>query len=201
MAWYRCTGGNGGGGGATKVPYVYSTAQQYVALPLYDDDDFIIEAKIAIKLKNIQAPLIGDGQWSSQSFVLYNENNETLQLRYNTSGNVTIQTEETIINNFVDIEMDSVNGTIVYNGTTYGGTPVRNHWQVGLFAQNASNRLGYLAIDEMKIYKDDALYMDLVPMKNESTNAGYLHDTVGEQDYYSLTSTNLKYDEIWIEDQ
>lgn len=193
---------NKNSGGGKIVPYVYSTAQQYVALPLYDDDNFVIEAKIIFSLKNIQAAYIGDGGWSIYSFVLYNENNGALVLRYNNSnpGIVTIPTPTELTNTFHDITMNSVTGILTFDGVSYGGTPVREHWQVGLFGQNVSSRLGYCGFAYIRVYKDGDFYLNLVPMYDKENDAGYLYDTVNEQSYYSLTATPLKYAETIVQE-
>lgn len=173
--------------GSQTNPNVMSTGYQYIELPLYDDDYPVIKARVKTLYTSIQAVYIGD-IWDVSAFCLYTENGVP-QFRYTTSDVATIASPK--FNEFVDIEMDYAAGTLKYDGTTYGGVQkTQLHNTVKLFG--LSGKCSIFAIEEMKIYKNNALYMNLIP-RVDASGQGYLYDTIGHQSYSSVTSTPLVY--------
>lgn len=177
-----------------KMPYVYSTGKQSVALPLYSDDYPIIKTKIITNTRREQALYIGDiASWSQSLFGFYNENDGNLYFR-GTPYVCPVVSQKFF--NFVDIEIDYTTGVFVYDGVSYGNvSKTQEHAQVALFGR-PSDRQGFMAIADVEIYKSGSLYMHLVPRKDESTGKGYLYDVVNDVSYQSDTATPLEYDEM-----
>lgn len=175
---FRCVGGN-------KKPSVMSTGYQYIELPLYADDYPIIKAKVMSLYKAGQGLYIGD-VWTIDGFSFYIEN-DALQFRYTRDNIATISSP--IFNKFVDIEMDYSAGTLKYNGTTYGGIQkTQLHNAICIFG--IGDKTSIFAVEEMQIYKNNELYMNLIPLVDES-GQGYLYDTIGQQSYFSNTNISL----------
>lgn len=168
-----------------STPDVMSTGYQYIELPLYDDDYPVIKARVRTLYTAVQAVYIGD-VWSVDSFCFYIENGAP-QFRYTTNNVDTISSPA--FNRFVDIEMDYRAGTLKYNGTTYGGVQkTQLHNSIKLFG--ADNRYSIFAIEKMEIYKNNSLFINLVPQVN-ANGEGYLYDTIGQQAYFSATNIPL----------
>lgn len=190
MAWYRC-GTGGGGQPAEKIPFVASSGAQYLSLPVYTDEDIIIKAKILIPSAPTAEVSFINSEWSVNGFGFHGGYGY-LQLRYNTSSDPRFNNKDW---KWVNVEYNTTDGTLLYDGTTYGGThQAYAHKAVQIFGVD-NGHFSAMAISEMKVFKDGALYMNLEPRKDASTGAGYLYDTIGEQSYYSLTSTPLIYEE------
>ena len=96
-----------------------------------------------------------------------------------------------------EVEINTTTGSIKINGTTvYSHVGTRTHTAISLFTNSQYSYHYVGAIGEVEVYKDNALYLDLVPTKDSQTGEGYYHDTVGNQDYYSTTSVPLIYAEL-----
>lgn len=182
--------------GAQPLPYIAANGQQLVTLPLYSDDCPIIKAKLMTCVPAGQQVIIGD-IWDANGVIFYTENNvfNALYFRYSSSSVSNITNVKWC--EPVEVELDYTNGSIKYDGVLYSGSPkTQLHNAIKLFGQNTTTRRGLVYIFEMKIYVNDVLVMNLVPMLDSNTGAGYLHDTIGNQDYYSETSVPLIYGEF-----
>lgn len=193
MAWFECNGG-GSSPTPTKTPFIGSTGMQYLTLPYYCDDYPVIKAKLMTLTPNQQV-IIGDTSWDVSGFIFYCDNTlAKLCLRYSNSGISDISNAKWL--SPVDVEIDYSTGDIKYDGVTYSGSPKSQlHNQITIFG-NPSNRQGNLILFGLQVYTNDNLVMDLVPMKDLQSGAGYLHDTIGGQDYFSGSNTPLFYGEI-----
>lgn len=192
MPWIQSRKKSSGGGG-TPIPYIAANANQLVTLPFYSDDYPYITARLMTIAPLGQQVIIGD-IWDVNGFVFLIENNDwnNLYLRYITTAMLPIPTVKWC--EPVDVELDYTNGSIKYDGILYTGAPkTQLHNIIKLFGQNATTRRGMVFIFELKVYINSVLAMHLIPMKDTNTGAGYLHDTIGNQDYYSETTAPLIY--------
>ena len=185
MAWFRCIGGSGGGGG-TKTPYIASWGGQYFKLPFYGNEDIVIKTSIIVPAVTTVQNFIGT-IWSSSGIDFHCEAGY-LKFRY--AGGLAS------FNNIpwepINIEYKTSPNTLIYNGVTYGGSGTQsNAVQIQMFGLD-SNRYAICAMSTIEIYKDGTLSARLVPQKDNSDN-GYFHDDINNLDYYSLTSTNFIY--------
>ena len=191
MAWYRC-----GSGGKTKTPYIAANGNQIITLPIYSDDCPVIKTKLMTISPLGQQVIIGD-IWDTNGVIFYTENNtlNALYFRYSSSAISTISNVKWC--EPVEVELDYTNGSIKYDGVLYSGAPkTQLHNAIKLFGQNTTTRRGLVYIFELKIYVNDVLTMNLIPMRDSNTGAGYLHDSVSGNDYYSESSIPLIYGEI-----
>lgn len=193
MTFFRCLG-DGGAPIPTKTPYVASTGNQYLTLPFYCDDYPVIKAKL-MTISAYQQVIIGDTSWDVSGFIFYCDGNfNNLYLRYSNNGITTINNAKWC--DPVEVEIDYSTGDITYDGTNYTGSPkTQLHNPITLFG-NPNNRQGFCFLFSLQVYTNDNLVMNLVPMKDSQTGVGYLHDTIGGQDYYSGSSSGLLYGEI-----
>lgn len=193
MTFFRCLG-DGGAPIPTKTPYVASTGNQYLTLPFYCDDYPVIKAKL-MTLTSYQQVIIGDTSWDVSGFIFYCDNNfNYLYFRYSNNGFTTINNAKWC--DPVEVEIDYSTGDITYDGTKYAASPkTQLHNPITLFG-NPSNRQGNMFLFGLEVYINNILVMNLVPMKDSQTGVGYLHDTIGDQDYYSGSSSGLLYGEI-----
>lgn len=173
---------------STNLPALGSTGHQWIELPLYADDYPIIEFKL-LQTEYQQGGVIVGDEWSADGFMLYMYSGGN-EFRYGTDNIVSFPIKYW---KWVDVRIDYTTGTIVYDGVTYGGTPkTQLHKQVKLFGfSNYSCKS--VAIADIKIYKNDTLYMQLEARNDETTEAGYFYDTIGNQSYYSDSSYPLLY--------
>ena len=192
MTWFKCIGNGGGGGQAIKA--ISSTAQQSIALPLYDDDNPVITFKMMLTANSPQGIILGD-LWDLAAFCLYMESDSNCYFRYNTdySHVYTIPQKRW---NWSEFNINYGTGVIVVDGVTYTPAVAKTqlHNQVRLFGL-AGEHFASVAIKDFKAYKNNALYLDLDPRQDSQTGAGYFYDTVNQQSYYSGTNTPLIYSE------
>lgn len=182
--------------GAQPLPYIAANGNQIVTLPIFSDDYPVIKTKLMTISPTGQQVFIGD-IFDVNGVLLYAENNvlSALYFRYNNSSYSTINNVKWC--EPVEIEIDYTDGSIKYDGVLYAGAAkTQLHNAIKLFGQNTTTRRALVYIFELKIYVNNVLTMDLVPMKNSNTGEGYLHDIVGNQDYYSETSVPLIYGEF-----
>lgn len=195
MGWSLCQGVNGGGG-SSGTPYLFSQQGAEIELPVYGDDDLIIKFKF---LRTIITPntrfscILGD---------VFNENG--VLLFYSGTqwefycGTGSHYTWTASYDDITEVEINTATGTLKINGTTVYSQVGANryHTAITLFTNSQYSYHYVGAIGEVEVYKDNALYLDLVPTKDNQTGEGYYHDTVGNQDYYSTTSVPLIYAEL-----
>lgn len=196
MTWFRCTGGNGSSGDTKGgLPAIASTGAQWIALPLYDDDNPIIEFKMLQPTNINQSIIIGD-LWDLSAFCLYMESDNNNYFRYNTSYE-NMYTIPRRIWKWASVKIDYALGKVTVDGVEYTtqNPKTQLHNQVYLFGL-AGSHMTNVAITDFKVYKNNTLYLNFEPREDASTGAGYFYDTVGQQDYYSDSSTPLSYVEI-----
>lgn len=186
MNWYRCIGGNGGGG--NKKAFIAADAHQYFKVPFYGDEDIVIKTDLIIP-HIITQNLIGT-LWSSSGITFYSESN---RLYFRNAGGAPAF--DNIPWTSVAIEFKTNPTTLIYNGTTYGGTGTQSsHSQIQLFGMD-NQRFAECAMSTIEIYKDGVLSAKLVP-KEDGNGDGYYYDEINEIDYYSLTTTPFMYREF-----
>ena len=179
MAYFRCKGNN-------IVKSLKSTGLQQIALPVYNDDYPIIEFKLYQTKYTDQGVIIGDG-WTANSVIFYMLNNKN-EFRYSSNGIVPVpmKTDE-----WIDVKIDYSTGILTYDGIEYGGgVSTKPHNQIKVFG--FSSHYTSVEISDIKIYKNNELFMHLIP-KSDISNEGYYYDLVGGQNYYSTTDTPLLY--------
>lgn len=196
MTWFKCIGGNGSGGSAKEgLPAIASTGTQWITLPLYDDDNPIIEFKMLQSANIAQSIIIGD-LWDLSAFCLYMESDDNNYFRYNVdySHTYTIPKKPW---KWVNYKINYGTGVVTVDGVDYIPAVAKTqlHNQVYLFGLPGSH-MANVAITDFKVYKNNTLYLNFEPRKDASTGAGYFYDTVGQQNYYSDSSTPLSYVEI-----
>jgi hypothetical protein len=180
----------------TSEPYLVSQQGAKIELPVYGDEDLVIQFKM--KRFNIYTPgnvsyscVLGDHFDGDGVLLFYNSSGEW-QFFCGTGCN-TYWTAT--YNDIIDVEIDTVNGRLTIDNTIiYEHTPgTRTHNPICLFTNSQFNYHFIGAIGEVTIYKDNDLFAKLMPMKDGSTGEGYYHDIIGNQDYYSTTSNKLTY--------
>ena len=187
MGWVRC-------GNTQKISYISSSCAQQLNLPVYMDEDIVIKTKIMIPT-----------EYPSETSIINNEWNEHCMAFYISSGRLVLRDTPSSTTPFdnkpwkwVDIEFKTSDGSIVYDGVKYGGNGGNyNHKVISLFAVG-NGHFSSVAFQDIDIYKDGDLYMHLEPRADAQTGAGYFYDTIGEQSYYSATSTPLIYNEYTV---
>ena len=197
MGWSLCQGVNGGGGNS-KTPCICSNWAQRVTLPYYADDGISIEFKMILSSNSANRVILGDN-FDYDGTVLYTVNtNAALGARTQTqwfAENLPYKSW-----NMVDVKLDIANGIFTIDGVDYGighipSTHPANKY-LTLFDIYGGGRGSSVAIGEVSIKQNDVEVMHLIPMKNNQTGEGYYHDDIGNQDYYSETSTPLIYSEL-----
>lgn len=202
MTWFRCIEQNGGGGGGESkkgVPAIASTSAQWIALPFYDDDNPIIKFKM-LQTNNVYQSIILGDLWDISAFCLYMESDDNNYFRYNTNYEHTYAIPKKLWK-WVDVEIDYSTGKVTFDGTDYTtqNPKTQLHNQIYLFGLPGSH-MANIAISEFKVYVNNTLTMDLEPRRDINTGAGYFYDLVGGQDYYSASSTPLKYYENYLDE-
>lgn len=188
MGWSLCQGGNGGGGNS-KIPCICSDGRQYITLPVYGDEDLVVKFKL-LRGNHESTSAVICGGWGTYKFLFHTYGYEYY---YYTGTNSSVRIPE---KPYVWQDCELGLGYAIVDGTTYtGGSDTRDHDALTVFG-NGNNYLSNVAIGEIEIYKDGVLYLDLIPMQDSQTGEGYYHDNVGNQDYYSETSTPLIYSEL-----
>lgn len=198
MTWFRCIGNNGGGGGEEiikGVPAIASTAAQWLALPYYNDDNPIIEFKFLQPYNVNQSIIMGD-MWDLNAFCFYMESDGYNYFRYNNVYENMYQIPQKLWK-WVNIRIDYATSKVTVDGVDYTNSSPKTqlHYPIYLFGLPNSH-LSCIAITDFKVYINGVLDMQLEARKDESTGVGYFYDTVGNQSYYSSSSTPLYYTEI-----
>lgn len=184
MGWVKC-------GNAQKISYISSSCAQQLDLPVYMDEDILIKTKIMIPQTYPSETSIINNEWNVNCMAFYIGQN-TLVLRDTSSHTVNITNQPW---KWVDIEFKTSDGSLKYDGVTYGGNGgTYNHKVISLFGIE-NTHFSSVAFQDIKIYKNGALYMNLIPKLDIDTGGGYFHDTIGGNDYYSVTQTPLLYRE------
>lgn len=172
---------------------IASTAQQWLILPFYNDDNPIIKFKMMQPYQINFGLIIGD-IWDTSGFVWYSDVNTGYNDFRWGSGNDDLYHIPKKLWKWVDVEIDYGTSKVTVDGTEYTTqTPkTQNHSPIYLFGFTNTNN-SCIAIAELKVYVNDALAMKLEPRKDSTTGEGYFYDTVGEQDYYSLSNVPFVY--------
>lgn len=188
MAWIRGSTINGGGGGQ-PLKMVASSGAQSIQLPYYSDDGIKLKFKMLGGISD-NAPVFGD-VWSTAGVVFYFYNRLKLGLRV-----VDYLNENIPYTSFklMNVEFDYSTGILTIDGNTYGELKTPGHNPIYLFG--VSNRYSAVALSDISVEQNDVEIMHLEPRKNIQTGEGYYHDSIGNQDYYSITSTGLIYTEL-----
>lgn len=179
------------GGGGSFIPMITSSGSQYIELPINGNGDYTYKFKLYVPTAQNEKLIFGSAwnvgarlfHFTTSNLTYYISNNQTY-IPYNTG--------------ILDVEAST--DYIIVNQIKYTGTAAtRISGNIKLFGISGSDKAGVMGIGEFKVYdnSDDSLVMDLVPMEDSSTGAGYYHDTVGNTDYYSDSSTDLQYAEIY----
>lgn len=172
-----------------KDDYIASSCAQQVDLPVYMDEDIVIKTKIMIPIAMPSETSIINNEWTVNSMAFYIENG-MLALRNTPNSIIRFDNKPWKL---VDIEFKTSDGSLVYDGITYGGQGGNyNHKVISLFGID-NGHYSSVAFKNIEIYKDGVLYMNLEPRKDQSTGAGYFYDTINENSYYSKTATPLIY--------
>jgi hypothetical protein len=194
MGWSLCQGSDGGGG-SSGTPYLLSQQGAKIELPVYGDDDLIIKFKF---LRTVITPntsyscILGDVFDGNGVLLFYSGTHWEFFC-----GTGSHYTWTASYDDITEVEINTATGSIKINGTPlYSNVGTRTHNAICLFTNSQFSYHYVGAIGEVEVYKDNALYLDLVPMKDDQTGKGYYHDTVGNQDYYSTTSVPLIYAEL-----
>lgn len=190
MAFIR---GSSIGGGGDGTPYLLSQQGAKIELPVYGDDDLIIKFKFlrTVITSNVRfSCILGDVFNESGVLLFYNGSNWEFYC-----GSGTHYTWTASYNDITEVEINTTTGSLKINGSTlYSRVGTRTHTAISLFTNSSYHYVG--AIGQVEVYKDNDLYLNLVPMKDSLTGKGYYHDTVGNQDYFSTTSVPLIYAEL-----
>jgi hypothetical protein len=176
------------------VPILVSNGVQRLTLPVYGDEDIKINTTIYPMGNSGDTNIIGN-QFTESGWVLHFAGRNTLNFRYSSGNPVAFASEPFTLR---EIEMATADGSLIVDGTTItsGHSTSYNHYPIQLFGINeGGTNYSYVGIGEMKIYKNDTLFMHLIPRK-DSNDHGYFYDEIGEQSYYSDTSDHLFFTEI-----
>lgn len=173
------------------TPMLFANGAQRVTLPVYADENIKIVTKI-YPIGNVgDTNIIGD-EFDTDGWVLHFSGRDTLSFRYSRSNPLAVNSNPFTIR---EIEMATQDGSFKIDGTvvTSGNTTSYNHYPIQLFGINqGGNNASYVGIGEIKVYKDNTLYMHLLPQK-DYTNKGYFYDVINDTNYYSETSNDLFY--------
>lgn len=172
------------------VKMVVSTGAQLIQLPYYSDDGIKLKFKMFLGYVNQNGVIFGD-EWSSAGILFYTEG-QTLELRVigNVETNIPLPAYH-----IADVEFDYTTGILTIDGDTYGSYTLGGHKPIYLFGLSSGHEI-WGALSDISIEQNGTEVMKLVAKKDASTGAGYYHDTIGGQNYYSTTSTDLLYTEI-----
>ena len=147
MAWFECTGGSGGGETVTK--YIASSCAQQLNLPVYMDEDILIKTKIMIPQTYPSETSIINNEWNVYCMAFYIANGG-LCLRDTSSRIVSFANKPW---KWVDIEFKTSDGSIKYDGVTYGGQGGNyNHKVISLFGIE-NGHYSSVAMQTIEIYK------------------------------------------------
>lgn len=180
------------------TPMIGSNGAQRLTLPYYADDGISIEFKMMLSSNSSNRVIFGD-LFDYDGTVLYTVGtNEALGARTQRewySENLPYKSW-----NMVDVKLDIANGIFTIDGVDYGTghvpTTHPSNYYLTLFDIYGGGRGASVAIGDVSIKQNDVEVMHLVPMKNSQTGAGYYHDSIGDQDYYSEGSKDFIYTEF-----
>lgn len=177
--------------GGKKLKMLASTGAQIVPLPYRTSDGIKLKFKMLVGYLNSGGVIFGD-DWSQYGVLFYFASNSYFGLRVISFVNDYIPIKAFEI---VDVEFDYTTGILKLNNDTYGEYHAGNNYTINLFGISSSHR-SWVALSDISIEQNGSEVMHLEPRLNSQTGAGYYHDTIGGQDYYSTTGTNLIYTEI-----
>lgn len=181
-----------GSGGGNTIPFVCSTGSQYIQLPVYSDDNPVISFKMLQDAYGEDSAVVVGDNWSTSGMLIYCDRSY-MHTRISPSQDISFYPVPWEV---FDVEFDYDAGSLKYGSQTIGDYPSQHqHLPIFLFGLN-NTQMSSVCIGEMSIKVSGTEVMHLVPMKDSSTGAGYFHDTIGNTDYYSDSSTDLKYIEI-----
>lgn len=177
--------------GGKKLKMLASTGAQIVPLPYRTSDGVKLKFKMLLGYPSSEGVIFGD-DWSQYGVLFYFTNNRKFGLRVVSwvSDNIPIKAFE-----IVDVEFDYTTGILKLNNDTYGEYHAGNNYTINLFGISTSHR-AWVALSDISIEQNGSEIMHLEPRLNSQTGGGYYHDTIGDQDYYSTTGTDLIYTEI-----
>ena len=188
MTWYRSGRGN------EKIKQLGSTGSQSITLP--------VKASEHLKFEFELYHLYGSGDfcffadiWSGTGWLVHTRQWD-IGYRYSNSSGSEIYSITPYTKKIVEIT--TYDGTLIVDGvvkTTGHTVSYTSGENIKMFGMNSSNSC-CATVGTTKIYKDNVLYMCLVPMKDETTGAGYYYDTINRQSYYSTTNSPLIYAEM-----
>ncbi len=180
------------------IQMIGSNGAQRLTLPYYADDGISIEFKMMLSTNSSNRVILGD-LFDYDGTVLYT-------VGTNAALGARTQQEWFAENlpykswTMVDVKLDIANGIFTIDGVNYGTGHVPTthpaNTYLTLFDTYGGGRGSSVAIGEVSIKQNNAEVMHLVPMKNSQTGAGYYHDSIGDQDYYSEGSTDFAYIEF-----
>ena len=181
-----------GNGGSTTSPYVVATGQQSIDLPIYGDEtDLVIKFKIFRYEYSQGNTAIFGSTWNNRHFLLTTEGGLFTYYIGGTYIQFPVNRGEVM-----DIELGydyvKVNGTLIQGS----GAGTREHSLISIFSVNSGSNNAFCIMGGVQIFVEGDMVMDLVPMQDNQTSEGYYHDTIGNQNYYSTSSTGLKYIEM-----
>lgn len=184
--------------GITPISMIGSNGAQKLTLPYYADDGISIEFKMMLSYNEPNTVILGDN---------FNYDGTVLYISA-TGTNLGARTQEAWVSEdlpyetwkMVNVKLDIANGIFTIDGIDYGiGHVPTTHPEnkyLSLFDIYSGGRGSSVAISEVSIKQNDVEVMHLVPMKNSQTGAGYYHDDIGGQDYYSEGNKDFVYTEF-----
>lgn len=177
-----------------ETAMICSTGGQSITLPVKASEHLTFKFDLYFLYGNGDFCLMAD-VWSGSGWLVHTRYWD-LAFRYDAGGGshvfpITPYTKKSI-------EVNTFDGTLIIDGnvkTTGHTVSYTSGEYIRMFGMNASNSC-MASVGVVDVYKDDVLYMHLVPKKDENTGAGYYYDTIGGQSYYSETANPLVYAEM-----
>ena len=183
MAWYRCLG-------SEKVRLLCSTGTQQIVLPVKASEQLVFKFDLYTYMGYNQG---GGGDycfladiWSGGGWLVHTRSQWEFAFRYDNSSGSHIYPITPFVKK--SIEVNTIDGGLKIDGVTKSSGHTVSYTSganINMFGMSS----GYgsiVSVSDMKIYKDGSLYMNMIPMKDTETDAGYYYDTIGGQSYYSL---------------
>ena len=182
----------GGEGGVPATKAIASNGNQWLTLPYYNDDNPVIEFKFLQPYNVNQSIIIGD-MWDLNAFCFYMESDGYNYFRYNNVYENMYQIPQKLWK-WVNVKIDYATSKVTVDDIDYtvSSPKTQLHYPICLFGLPSSH-MSCIAITDFKVYINDTLDMQLEARKDELTGAGYFYDTIGQQSYYSDSSTPLLY--------
>lgn len=189
MTWFRCGGGNGGGGDTCLIA---SSGAQEITLPIKASENLKFKIEMYYLYATTDKAFLGD-TWQSSGWHLYARNTAEIGMRYGTGNSYGSWAFDYWKKNIIEVDLSDVslkiNGTTVTSGHTQSFSSGENIKMFGVTTGGGGYAVACLGVTE--IYKDGNLYMKLIPKRNAQTGAGYYYDEINNVDYYSETATDL----------